>query len=173
MDILRSPWRYDYVSSAAKPRACILCIDTTPPKAALPHSIRDEELLILHRADLNFVIMNLYPYTSGHLMVAPYRHVGELGGADPAQLAEMMSLAQRCAGILEEAYRPEGFNIGMNVGQCAGAGVRHHLHLHIVPRWCGDVNFMTTTGETRVLPEGVSEGYRKLKPMFDDGAGKR
>ena len=106
-------------------------------------------------------------------MVAPYRHVGELGDADPAQLAEMMSLAQRCAGILQEAYRPEGFNIGMNVGQCAGAGVRHHLHLHIVPRWCGDVNFMTTTGETRVLPEGVSEGYRKLKPLFDDGAGKR
>ena len=81
-------------------------------EAALPHSIQDEELLILHRANLNFVIMNLYPYTSGHLMVAPYRHVGELGDADPAQLAEMMSLAQRCAGILQEAYRPEGFNIG-------------------------------------------------------------
>lgn len=173
MDILRSPWRYDYVSSAAKPRGCIFCIDTIPADAARPHSDGDEDLLILHRAHLNFVIMNLYPYTSGHLMVAPYRHVGELGDADPAQLAEMMSLAQRSAGILQEAYRPEGFNIGMNVGECAGAGVRHHLHLHIVPRWCGDVNFMTATGETRVLPEGLGEGYRKLKPMFDNPVEKR
>jgi ATP adenylyltransferase len=166
MDVLRSPWRYDYVASAAEPRPCIFCTEThTSADKANPGT--DQERLILHRADHSFVVMNLYPYTSGHLMVAPHRHVGQLSAIEPVELAEMMMLAQRCTRVLQDAYRPEGFNIGMNVGECAGAGVRHHLHLHVVPRWCGDVNFMTTTGETRVLPEDIQDGYRKLKPLFD------
>lgn len=183
MDILRSPWRYDYVSSASEPRACILCIETTSatsgtagtsgqdsPVQDLPLDDsplkRDADQLILYRGKLNFVIMNLYPYTSGHLMVSPYRHVGDLSDATPPELSEMMELARKCAGILGDAYAPEGFNIGMNVGHCAGAGVRNHLHLHVVPRWCGDANFMTSTSETRVLPEDVQDGYLRLRPLF-------
>ncbi len=170
MDILRSPWRYDYVASARKPRACVFCTDASVP-AGGPARGDDRERLILHRADLCFVIMNLYPYTSGHLMVAPYRHVGTLDAAGADELAEMMRLAKRSAAILGEAYRPDGFNIGMNVGECAGAGVRDHVHLHVVPRWSGDANFMTTTGETRVLPEDIRDGYRKLRPLFEREAG--
>jgi ATP adenylyltransferase len=171
MDILRSPWRYDYVSSAAEPKGCILCIDSnsTGPAASADASIgdRDEERLVLYRGAHTFVMMNLYPYTSGHLMVSPFAHIGDLSDASGAQLGEMMSLAQVALKILKEAYRPEGFNMGMNIGRSAGAGVRDHLHLHLVPRWCGDVNFMTTTGETRVLPEDVNEGYSRLKARFD------
>jgi len=168
MDILRSPWRYDYVSSAAEPRACILCLDSNASTGKNDDdALKDEERLVLVRADHNFVIMNLYPYTSGHLMVAPYRHVGDLSETEPAQLAEMMSLTEKCTRILKQAYRPEGFNIGMNIGECAGAGVRNHIHLHVVPRWCGDVSFMTATSETRVLPEDIQEGYGRLRPMFE------
>ncbi len=164
MDILRSPWRYDYVASARKPRGCIFC--PGPPARDVSEADDDRERLILDRAGLCFVIMNLYPYTSGHLMVAPFRHVGTLDAVGADELAEMMRLAKRSAAILGEAYRPDGFNIGMNVGECAGAGVRDHVHLHVVPRWSGDANFMTTTGETRVLPEDIHDGYRKLRPMF-------
>lgn len=167
MDILRSPWRYDYVSTAAEPRDCILCIDSPPSGPEGVGVADDEARLVLYRGARNFVIMNLYPYTSGHLMVAPYRHVGALADTDPEQWAEMAVVAKMCAAVLETAYRPEGFNIGMNVGECAGAGVRHHLHLHVVPRWCGDVNFMTTTAETRVLPEDIRDAYRRLRPLFD------
>ena len=168
MDILRSPWRYDYVSSATEPRACILCLESnTSIGQNDDNELRDAERLVLVRAHHNFVIMNLYPYTSGHLMVAPYRHVGDLSETEPNELAEMMSLAEKCTRVLKQAYRPEGFNIGMNIGECAGAGVRHHIHLHVVPRWCGDVNFMTATSETRVLPEDIQDGYRRLRPLFE------
>jgi ATP adenylyltransferase len=168
MDILRSPWRYDYVSSAAEPRACILCIGSKAASGTNDeNTLRDAEGLVLLRAHHNFVIMNLYPYTSGHLMVAPYRHVGDLSETEPIQLAEMMNLAETCTRVLKQAYQPEGFNVGMNIGECAGAGVRHHLHLHVVPRWRGDVNFMTTISETRVLPEDIQEGYRRLLPLFE------
>jgi ATP adenylyltransferase len=111
--------------------------------------------------------MNLYPYTSGHLMVAPYAHVGSILAARPEQMSELILLGRRAAGVLESVYRPEGFNLGMNLGECAGAGVREHLHLHIVPRWCGDTNFMTTTGESRVLPEELPATFRRLKPLFE------
>ena len=111
--------------------------------------------------------MNLFPYTSGHLMVVPYVHVGKLTETDPEHTAEMTVLSRRVVEVLEEAYHPEGFNIGMNLGYCAGAGVRDHLHLHVVPRWCGDVNFMTTTSETRVLPEDLADSYKRLKPLFE------
>ena len=126
----------------------------------------DAGRLILHRGHHNFVIMNLYPYTSGHLMVAPYAHIGDLSQAGPEQLSEMMSLARESVAGLDEIYKPEGYNIGMNLGQSAGAGIKDHLHLHVVPRWQGDTNFMTVTGETRVLPEDLQVAYEKLKPCF-------
>ena len=160
MDFLWSPWRYKYVSSGSGSTApCPFCIGES-----VEH---DEERLILYRARFNFVIMNLFPYTSGHLMVVPYFHVADLEGSSTDQANEMMSLLRRAVEVLEEAYHPQGFNVGMNLGEAAGAGVRNHLHLHIVPRWVGDVNFMTTTSGTRVLPEGLEESYSKLRPLFE------
>jgi ATP adenylyltransferase len=161
MDFIWSPWRYAYVSSTRKNEACVFCVGESEPNAAT-----DRERLILHRGRHCFVIMNLYPYTAGHVMVAPYAHLGHITDADQGQLTEMMALAQKSVRILGGLYRPEGFNIGMNLGECAGAGVRDHIHLHVVPRWCGDVNFMTSTGETRVLPEDLETTYRKLIAGF-------
>ena len=122
--------------------------------------------MILYRGLLNFVIMNLFPYTSGHLLVAPYRHVGNITDADTEQLEEMMTLSRQAVLVLDEVYRPEGYNMGLNLGQAAGAGVKDHMHLHVVPRWIGDTNFMTATGETRVLPEDLKASYERLKPLF-------
>lgn len=158
MDFLWSPWRYRYVSSTRDSDACIFCIQDD--------SARDDARLVVHRGATSFVIMNLYPYTAGHLLIAPYRHLGSMGDARDDELTELIGLAQRSARILETLYRPEGFNIGMNLGACAGAGVAGHIHMHVVPRWWGDVNFMTSTGETRVLPEDLETSFRKIKPLF-------
>ncbi len=126
------------------------------------HSSDDEHSLIVHRGRFTFVILNRYPYISGHLMIAPYEHLAELDAAPKETTDELMDLAKRCQTALRSAYKPEGFNIGMNLGQVAGAGVAGHFHLHIMPRWTGDTNFMTTVGETRVLPEDLSVTYQKL-----------
>ncbi len=158
MDFLWSPWRYQYVSRAPQPDSCIFC-----HKAAQQ---RDEENLILHRARLSFLLLNLFPYTSGHLMIAPYAHVADLEGLPGETLAEMMEMAQRAERALREAYHPDGLNLGMNLGQAAGAGVAGHLHLHVLPRWFADSNFMTTVGETRVLPEDLTTTYQKLRRFF-------
>ena len=123
--------------------------------------------MILYRGRLNFVIMNLFPYTSGHLMVVPYRHVGNITDTDTEQLEEMMTLSRKAVRVLDEAYLSEGYNMGLNLGQAAGAGVKDHMHLHVVPRWVGDTNFMTATGETRVLPEDLKTSYERLKPLFE------
>jgi ATP adenylyltransferase len=123
---------------------------------------RDRENLILHRGEDCFVLLNLYPYTNGHLMIAPYAHVATLGGAAPEALAEMMRLARRSEECLGAVYRPQGMNVGMNLGECAGAGVAGHIHMHVVPRWPADANFMTTLGETRVLPEDLETTYDRL-----------
>jgi ATP adenylyltransferase len=122
---------------------------------------------VVHRGDSNFIVMNLYPYNAGHVMVAPRRHVGSLAEATTEELAEMMSLARRLEGVLGEVYRPDGVNIGMNLGRSAGAGVLGHIHLHVVPRWSGDTNFMTAVGDTRVIPEDPAEASRRLRPYFD------
>ncbi|MFB3922426.1 MAG: HIT domain-containing protein [Terriglobia bacterium] len=160
MDILWSPWRFRYVSEAARSGSCIFC------ERAADDVERDREHLVLHRASANFVILNLYPYTTGHTMIAPYAHVARLEELDPATLNEMMALAQRLLTALNAAYHPEGFNLGMNLGRCAGAGVADHLHLHLLPRWTGDSNFMTVIGETRVQPEDLSTTYDKLARAF-------
>ncbi len=140
------------------------------PGCVLCRALEDatgEKSLVVHRGATNFIVMNLYPYNAGHVMVAPRRHVGSLAEATPEELAEMMSLARRLEGVLGEVYRPDGVNIGMNLGRSAGAGVLGHIHLHVVPRWSGDTNFMTVVGDTRVIPEDPAEASRRLRPYFD------
>lgn len=155
MDRLWSPWRYRYVSTTGPSGGCIFC-----EKAA---SSDDRENLVLLRAERNFLLLNLYPYTSGHLMIAPYQHVATLADAEPETLEEMMRLTARAEKALRGVYRPEGFNVGMNLGECAGAGVPGHIHMHVLPRWPGDASFMTSVGETRVLPETLETTYDRLK----------
>jgi ATP adenylyltransferase len=160
MDRLWSPWRYRYVSTAEPTDACIFCVKSQQQN--------DVENLILHRGPHCFVLLNLYPYTSGHLMVAPYAHAPTLEEIDEETATELMLLTRASQARLRSVYRAPGFNVGMNIGACAGAGVAGHIHMHVLPRWGGDVNFMTTVGETRVLPEDMSETYRKLSQAFRD-----
>jgi ATP adenylyltransferase len=154
MDYLWTPWRYRYIADASKDDRCIFC-DALGAED-------DRSTLIVLRGVKNFIILNRYPYTSGHVMVVPYEHVADLRAVDPATLAEMMALTQRVQSALARMYRPEGYNLGMNLGRAAGAGVIGHLHLHVLPRWGGDANFMTVVGETRVEPEDLATTYERL-----------
>ncbi len=164
MQHLFAPWRFTYVSHADAPSGCIFCAAA----AGGP-----DELTVLKGCDA-FVMLNRFPYTSGHAMVAPCRHVAEIGDLDAAALAEMMVLAQRVVGALRGIYRPHGFNIGFNLGEAAGAGIADHLHLHVVPRWRGDTSFMTVSGGVRVIPEDLEDTRRKLAAALEDGdAGAR
>jgi len=156
MQHLFSPWRFQYVTQAKETQGCVLC------RLGAADAECDEAGLIVHRADHHFLVLNLYPYTSGHMMIVPYDHVARLGDLSVASRGEMTDLAARLERVLGEVYRPDGVNIGMNLGECAGAGIVDHLHMHVVPRWCGDTSFMTVTGETRVLPEDLHETWRKL-----------
>ena len=163
MDRLYTPWRFDYIKGASGEKtgfgdSCVFC--------ALPARGEDESTFILHRARLNFVILNIYPYTSGHLMIVPFEHTADFNGLAKETSDELMDLAKRAQAVLREAYRPEGFNLGMNLGRVAGAGVSDHLHLHVLPRWSGDANFMTTVGETRVIPEDLRTTFEKLRDRF-------
>lgn len=162
MDILWNPWRYEYIKSGDQKTPdsnCVFC-------KILKSPANDEEKFILHRAGFNFVILNIYPYISGHLMIVPYEHLADLDKADKQTTDEMMDLAKKCQSILREVYNPNGMNLGMNFGKAAGAGVAEHFHLHILPRWIGDVNFMTSVGETRTIPEDLKTTYEKLKDKF-------
>ncbi len=127
----------------------------------------DPANLILHRGERAFVMLNRYPYTSGHLMVVPFEHMPSLEGLDAAVLGEIMQLVTRAMSALRKVYHPEGFNMGANIGSAAGAGVAEHIHIHVVPRWSGDTNFMSAVGETRVLPEDLSESYRRIKDAWE------
>ncbi len=158
MDHLWSPWRYQYVSTADSTRGCIFCA-----KAA-EHN--DAGNYIVHRAAQNYIILNLFPYTCGHLMIVPYEHVGTLEDLKDQTLDEMMRLVRDAVRHLRAAYRPAGLNLGMNIGKTAGAGVADHVHMHVLPRWDGDANFMTTIGETRVLPEDLPATFQKLSRAF-------
>ena len=158
MDYLWTPWRYQYIKSADDDPGCVLC-------RALDAG-DDAETFILYRARRNFVILNRYPYTNGHLMIAPLEHGGDLAQVPPETLAEMMHLSQTAKRALEEIYHPDGYNLGMNLGRAAGAGVADHVHLHILPRWVGDTPFMTVTAESRTLPEDLPTTYKNLKPFF-------
>ncbi|MCA1815913.1 MAG: HIT domain-containing protein [Acidobacteria bacterium] len=163
MDRLWTPWRYQYISGAGGEKkddsACIFCDIAADPA-------NDERNFVLHRAPRNFVLLNLYPYTSGHLMIVPYEHVPDLDALRQETAHELIDLAQRAQSVLREAYRPEGFNFGINLGRAAGAGVAGHVHLHALPRWAGDANYMTTVGETRVLPEDLPMTYERLRGKF-------
>jgi ATP adenylyltransferase len=154
MDYLWTPWRYRYIADASKDDRCIFCDALGADD--------DRNTLIVLRGEKNFIILNRYPYTSGHVMVVPYEHVADLSAVDPATLAEMMTLTQRVQSALARTYHPEGYNLGMNLGRAAGAGVIGHLHLHVLPRWGGDANFMTVVGETRVEPEDLATTYDRL-----------
>jgi len=159
MDRLWSPWRYSYIARPAPgEQACIFCVK--------PAEQRDAANLIVFRGERNFVMLNAFPYTSGHLMVAPYAHVAALVEAEDETLEEMMRLTRAAEAHLHAVYNPKGINIGMNIGECAGAGVAGHIHMHVLPRWPGDANFITTVGETRVLPEDLPATYRKLRERF-------
>jgi len=158
VDHLWSPWRYQYLQAAQPADGCIFC-----EKAA---ASRDEENFIVHRAEHNFVILNLYPYTTGHLMIVPYEHVATVEEASRDALREMILLASDTETHLGTLYHPHGFNIGMNIGEAAGAGVAGHIHMHVLPRWRGDANFVSTVGETRVLPEDLKVTWRKMKDAF-------
>ncbi len=162
MDVLWSPWRYDYIKAEKSPNdlsSCVFCGILASPTS-------DEEKFILHRAEYNFVVLNVYPYISGHIMVIPFAHLADLDRADKKTTDEMMDLAKHCQTALRQAYQPQGFNLGMNFGKAAGAGVAEHFHLHILPRWVGDANFMTAIGETRTIPESLTTTYQKLKNLF-------
>ena len=156
MDYLWTPWRYQYMEQAAagKQPNCIFC-------DALARN-KDAETLIVKRGAKSFIILNRFPYTSGHVMIVPYAHVAELNLCDMATLDEMMLSVQRVETAFRTTYKPDGMNVGMNLGRAAGAGVVGHLHLHALPRWIGDSNFMTVTGETRVHPEDLQVTYQRL-----------
>jgi ATP adenylyltransferase len=152
-----APWRLPYVKDASKDsdNECIFCVK--------PAADDDEANLIVHRGERCFVILNLFPYTNGHLMIAPYEHLATLAELDAETVAEMMRLTQRAMEALEERYEPHGYNVGFNQGRVAGAGVEHHIHMHVVPRWGGDTNFMPVLADTRVLPQSLSDSYATLK----------
>jgi ATP adenylyltransferase len=158
LDRLWNPWRFQYVTKEKKPEGCIFC--------ELPRERRDAENLIVHRARFNYIILNRYPYTTGHLMVVPFAHTDSLQGIDEATADELFALVRQADRHLREVYRPKGMNLGMNLGEAAGAGIAEHIHMHVLPRWIGDANFLTVVGETRILPEDLTETYRKLKAMF-------
>ncbi len=158
-DLLWAPWRMEFIGGKPEP-GCLFCRTGRPGGD-------DEENLVLRRGALAFVILNRYPYSNGHLMVAPYRHGGALGELTADEAAELLGLAGRCTEILAAAFQAEGFNVGFNLGKVAGAGVGDHLHLHVVPRWTGDTNFLPVIGDTRVMPEYLGATFRKLQPHFE------
>ena len=157
MEQLWAPWRGKFIESPKKD-GCIFC--------DLPLAGNDKKTLILHRGREAFIIMNAYPYAAGHLMVAPFRHVARLADLTSSEKCEIIDLVARCEAVLTSVMRPEGFNVGFNLGRAAGAGVDQHLHCHIVPRWVGDTNFMPVIGETRVINEALDATYDRLKEYF-------
>jgi ATP adenylyltransferase len=164
VDRLYTPWRYAYIKGESGEKSgtgdsCIFC--TLRDRAE-----DDAQNFVVHRARHNYVVLNVYPYISGHLLVVPYDHAADLDAVAKETSDELMDLAKRAQAVLRDAYRPHGFNLGMNLGRSAGAGVADHIHLHVMPRWTGDSNFMTTVGETRVIPEDLPITYGKLKGKF-------
>jgi len=159
VDRLYTPWRLAYVSSQETAAGCALC--------RARDGVEGAERLLVTTGESCFVVMNLYPYTGGHVMVTPKRHLASLGDATAEELSEMMALARRLEQAFREVYRPDGINLGMNLGRAAGAGIADHIHLHVVPRWSGDTNFMTVVSDTRVIPETPEQACQRLRPYFE------
>jgi ATP adenylyltransferase len=160
MKQLWAPWRIEYILGP-KPDECVFCLP--------PDTREDRDRLVLARRSRSFVVMNKYPYSSGHLMVCPYRHVSDLCDLAPEETHEMMDLMQECVRVLKEHFSCEGINVGLNQGQAAGAGIREHLHFHLVPRWNGDSSFMAVFDEVRTIPQHLSQMYEAIRPRFPDG----
>ncbi|HLH07257.1 MAG TPA: HIT domain-containing protein [Terriglobales bacterium] len=159
MDYLWTPWRYTYVSNAEKAQGCVFCERVSWND--------DQRALIVYRGQHSFIILNAFPYTSGHVMVVPYQHVDELQKLSKETAEEMMLLSQRLEQVLRKLYHPDGINLGMNIGKAAGAGIAGHIHMHVLPRWVADANFMTVVGETRILPEDLATTWERIHAEFD------
>jgi len=149
----------DYIQNNKNDELCAFCSELTRPDGC--------ENLIVYRGQKVFLILNRYPYTSGHLMIVPYKHVSTLSALDAETRSELIEITNRATETLQDIYRPQGFNIGMNIGQAAGAGITEHVHMHVVPRWMGDTNFMSSLGSTRVLPEALEDTYQKIKDAWE------
>jgi ATP adenylyltransferase len=157
MELLFAPWRMEYILAGRKGRKCIFC-----PLEGQP----DKKRLIVHRTAFSLVMLNRYPYSYAHLMVAPVRHVHDVSKLEPEEMADIFQNLGRSIQVLKEACNPNGFNVGMNLGQVGGAGILRHLHFHIIPRWRGDVNFMPALAEVRIIPEHLNQTYKRLLPYF-------
>ena len=155
MKRLWAPWRLQYIEQTPHEEGCIFCVK--------PQQARDDENYLLHRGPHCFIMLNAFPYNNGHLLIAPYRHLPDLAELNDDEQLDLLALTNLGMKTLREVYHPQGFNVGINVGQVAGAGIADHIHLHIVPRWSGDTNFMPVLGETRVVPQALSESYERLK----------
>jgi ATP adenylyltransferase len=160
MKVVWAPWRMEYVGSDQVREGCIFCPgdDRT----------QDEKKLILYRGEWSIVLMNRFPYTNGHLLIAPLRHISSFDSLSPDEKLDLVNMVERSVSVLKEVMDPAGFNIGMNLGRVAGAGVEDHMHFHIVPRWSGDTNYMTVFGEVRIIPEHIRATYEKLLPFFKE-----
>ena len=163
MDYLWTPWRYAYITTAGKDEGkaegCIFCELT---------KLADEEAKIVYRGKQCYIILNSFPYTSGHVMVVPFAHLDELQKLPEATAQEIMAMSQKMESVLRQVYSPDGINLGMNIGRAAGAGIAGHVHMHVLPRWVGDTNFMKVAGESRVLPEALVETYARIRGALDE-----
>lgn len=158
MEYLWTPWRSTYMQAKNDKRHCIFC--------EAGAGSEDDRSLVVYRGQFSFVILNRYPYTTGHVMIAPYSHVSRLTLASEEASAEIMRLMRKAENVIEDIYHPNGLNLGMNLGEAAGAGIEQHIHMHVLPRWIGDANFMTSVSSTRVLPESLNDTYRKMKKAY-------
>jgi ATP adenylyltransferase len=162
MDYLWTPWRYAYVSTAEKTSTCVFCDAVNAGD--------DARTRIVYRGEHCFVILNTFPYTPGHVMIVPYAHLDELRKLPPEAANEMMALSQRMESVLRELYHPDGINLGMNIGKAAGAGIAGHIHMHVLPRWVADANFVSVVCETRVLPEMLEETWKRMTAALRKGS---
>lgn len=160
MDRLWTPWRFDYISKVDQVDTCVFC--------GMLGESDDQANHILHRGPNTFLVMNLFPYTSGHLLIVANRHISSLNDASEEELFEFITLSRHCENALRQEYHPNGFNMGFNVGRAAGAGIEQHLHMHVLPRWFGDSNFVSVIGETRIIPESLDTTYKRLRPHFSN-----
>src|SRR6185312_7285471 len=158
MDYLWTPWRYAYITGTKTGHECVFC--------GKAHANHDESALIVYRGSHCYICLNAFPYTSGHVMIIPYEHLDELQKLPAITAGEMIALCQRTESVLRDLYHPDGINLGMNIGAAAGAGVAGHVHMHVLPRWVADANFMTVVGETRVLPESLEITWKRMKEAF-------